>query len=372
MTTPPPRPAPPGPEDPSPGSAADAGALLRVRLAGLAVLAVLAVAGLLWAKWLPYGGKVEGLATSRHWSGSAIFGASGAPGSPPSLAGAVEFTRAYAAAVWKAAVVAVVLAAALEALVPRSWLLRPLSRPGALRQGVTGGLLAMPSMMCTCCTAPVTIGLRRRGAPVAASVAYWLGNPVLNPAVLVFLALCLPGELLALRVLVGVPLVLGAAVLASRLAAGRPADPSGLVPVTDEPTGGRQIAARFGRSLARYLVVVVPEYLVVVLLTGAVSAWLSDWTGLGSLAGPLAILVVSVVGALLVIPTGGEIPVVAGLAGAGLATGSAAALLITLPALSLPSVVMVARSLTWRVTLAVTGLVVLAGVAAGLVARVVG
>jgi hypothetical protein len=31
--------------------------------------------------------------------------------------------------------------------------------------------------MCTCCTAPLTVTLRRRGVPPASALAYWLGKP---------------------------------------------------------------------------------------------------------------------------------------------------------------------------------------------------
>jgi uncharacterized membrane protein YraQ (UPF0718 family) len=55
-------------------------------------------------------------------------------------------------------------------------------------------------------------------------------------------------------------------------------------------------------------------------------------------------------GTLVVIPTAGEIPILAGLAAAGASTGVIGALLIVLPAICLPSMVMVARALGWRVT----------------------
>jgi hypothetical protein len=45
-----------------------------------------------------------------------------------------------------------------------------------------GGLLSVPCMMCTCCTAPLARTLRRNGAPTSSVLAYWLGNPTLNPA----------------------------------------------------------------------------------------------------------------------------------------------------------------------------------------------
>ncbi len=71
------------------------------------------------------------------------------------------------------------------------------------------------------------------------------------------------------------------------------------------------------------------------------------------------VLVLGLAGLLLPVPTGGEVAVVAAVLAAGLPAYAAAALLVTLPVLSLPSVLMVRRAFPGRV---VTGAV---GVSAG-------
>ncbi|OMH31649.1 permease [Tersicoccus sp. Bi-70] len=332
-------------------------------LIGALGLLLIAVIGLLWAKWLPYTGRVHTLAGTHTWSGGPILTTAGPAGSTPSLSGALAFTGAYIAAVWPAAVVGITVGAALESLVPRHWLVRVLSRRSRWGQGVAGGLLSLPTMMCTCCTAPVASSLRRRGVPLGASIAYWLGNPLLNPAVLVFLALTLPWPVVAVRAVVGAVVIVAAAMLAGRWARDTASAP--VVLEGSAPTSVAQLVRRFAVTLARYVAIIVPEYLVLVFLTGLLSGWLSDWAGLGAAAGPVSLLVVGVVGAVLVIPTGGEIPVIVGLVAAGASMGVAGVLLITLPALSLPSVIMVARSFGWRALLPTAAVVVVGGVAAG-------
>jgi uncharacterized membrane protein YraQ (UPF0718 family) len=86
--------------------------------------------------------------------------------------------------------------------------------------------------------------------------------------------------------------------------------------------------------------------------------------------GLLAIVLFAIAGMLFVIPTAAEIPIIQGLLLAGLPIAPAAALLITLPAVSLPSLVMVARAFSMRATLAFAGLVVLVGVLTALAAPV--
>lgn len=127
---------------------------------------------------------------------------------------------------------------------------------GIARESLRATALGLPTMMCTCCTAPVVVGRRRAGT---SATAFWLANPVLNPAVLVF----------------------------------------------------------------------------------------------------------ALLGVLLVIPTGGEIPVLLALAAAGAGPWTLGVALICLSAVSLPSLVMVGRSLTWRVAGAIACLVVAAGILAG-------
>src|SRR5206468_549561 len=98
------------------------------------------------------------------------------------------------------------------------------------------------------------------------------------------------------------------------------------------------------KSLWRLSKGVIPEYVVLVCLLGAVRAWLFPavtprvngvpWT-----------LALAFTGTLFVIPTAGEIPIVQTLMSFGLGVGPAAALLTALPALSLPSLLMLYRTM---------------------------
>jgi uncharacterized membrane protein YraQ (UPF0718 family) len=203
-------------------------------------------------------------------------------------------------------------------------------------------------------------------------VAYWLGNPLLNPAVLVFLFLVAPWEWGVTRLLVGVALAIGASAVVGRLGDRRSGRaPDALLPdEEDAPPTLRQLPGRFLRSLLRLGLVLVPEYAVVVLLVGAFSGWLSQFASLSDHVGVLAVVVAAVIGTLLVVPTGGEIPVLLGLSALGAGSGMLGVLLVTLPALSLPSMVMVARSLSVRVTALLAGAVAGGGLLAGLLLTV--
>lgn len=335
----------------------------RAALLGLALTVVLAAVLLLWAKWWPYAHKLRAIAASGAYPGSSILDSAGHAGGAPSLPDAWSFLRAYGTAVWQALVAALLVAAAVEALLPAADLARWLGGRGRLGT-VVAGLVAMPSMMCTCCTAPVAVALRRRGVPAAGALAYWLGNPLLNPAVIAFLAIVAPWPWVATRLAVGALLVFAGTAWVARLAAPREPAAAPAAPAADPPFSLAGAPARFVRALVRLAVTLVPEYLVVVLALGALRGWLFPLHGAEHWA-VAATLVAAVAGTLVVIPTAGEIPIAQGLAAAGAGAGVIGALLVTLPALSLPSMAMVGRAMTWRVTLAMAGVVCAAGVLAG-------
>ena len=338
----------------------------RTTAIGFAILVVVAAIGLSWAKWLPYAQRAGAVAASGSWKGSSLL-TTGTGESP--FARAWDFTLAYGGAVWKALLVALVVATVLDVLVPKQWLVRALGRRTPLGGSAAGGLAALPGMMCTCCAAPLAVTMRKAGVPLPAALAFWLGSPVLNPAVLVFLALLAPPSWVAVRIGVGILLVLGFSTLVGVVVTRRgeragqdlPAAQDA-VAAADEPVVWGQVPRRLLARFVRLAVVLVPEYLLVVFLVGLIGAPLGNLLGHG---GALAVLLAALVGVVLVLPTAGEIPILLGLAAAGASFGVLGALLIVLPAISLPSAVMVGRALGWKATAATAGATVVAGLVAG-------
>jgi uncharacterized membrane protein YraQ (UPF0718 family) len=336
--------------------AAPEGPSRRAMLLGTLGFAAIAVAALAWAKWVPYSEKVPAVLDRRTLGDSILNGGAASPPAP-SWDAALDYAVIYGLAIWPAMVAGLLLAAAVDAFLPRRRLLRLFQRHrGNSVSTVAGGALSATSMMCTCCAAPVASSIRQRGVPLSSALAFWLGNPVLNPVVLVFMAVVLPWQFVTVRVVTGVVLVFGVTLLVARLAGARPtvADPE--VQPEDEgpadPVSLREAFGRFFKTLGRLSLILLPEYLVIVLLLGGLRGWLfpsgaAEW-------GLLAVLLFAVVGTLFVIPTAGEIPIIQGLAIAGVALGPVGALILTLPALSLPSMLMVRRAFPGRV-IAATG-----------------
>lgn len=345
----------------------------RAAIAGTLAFAVVFVAGETYAKWWPYAHKVAAAVDAQAVKGTSILSKAGAATAGPSWHGAWSFLTAYGLDIWIALVAGILIGAGVEVLLPRRVVARTFSTTSAWRASLAGGVLALPCLMCTCCGSPVTVGLRRADAPVAGALSYWLGNPLLNPVVLVLLAIALPWEFVVVRILVGALIVFAAAPIVSRLAARRRggavatdgAVPARLQPATDDSSPAPSLA-RYLRAVARLAAYLLPEYFLVVLFLGAFRGWLLPVGHEAATWGFAAVVVAAVGGTILVIPTAAEIPIILGLLALGLPRDVTGTLLIALPALSLASMAMVGRWLSWRVTLAAAGVVAALSIVAGL------
>ena len=184
---------------------------------GWLIFILLAIAGLIYVKWFPYYHRAFA-AEATHSIGRSILTAGKARPPAPSVTAALDYTGAYGKAIWQAMVLGLLLGSAVQALVPARSVARVLGRRG-FGSVAAGGLLGVPTMMCTCCAAPVVVGLRARSASAGSAIAFWLGNSVLNPATLVFMGIVLGWQWSTLRLVLGVLMVFGLGWAVSRLAA---------------------------------------------------------------------------------------------------------------------------------------------------------
>jgi uncharacterized protein len=341
--------------------------------AAVVVFFVTLVVGLYLVKWHPYYLR-SFVAASQHSIGSSILtgGASAVPA--PSWDAAWGYAIAYGKAIWQAMVLGLLIGSGVQAaVVPQRWIARLFGRQGFY--GVAaGGLAAVPGMMCTCCSAPVVVALRRAKSSVGSAVAFWLANPLLNLATLVFTGLVLGWQWVGLRLAFALLVVFGVAYLAERVVGGTKAAPDDIgfaePPGVPEPTDG--FFLRWGSELWRLSIRLVPEYVIIVLALGAARAWLFPAMPAGVGNDVLWIACMAIAGMAFVIPTAGEVPIVQSLMALGVGAGPAAALLVTLPAVSVPAAVMVSRVLPQRVVWFVATCVAVSGLACGLVATLLG
>lgn len=341
-----------------------------------ATFALVAIIGFAYVKWIPYYAKAF-VAYSQHSIGdSIIFGkASAAP--PASLSAALDYAMAYGKSIWKAMLLGLILGSGIKLLLPSHWVSAMLGRLG-FRSVMLGGLFALPCMMCTCCAAPVAAGMRQSRASVGSVVSWWLANPLLNPATLVFMGFVLGWGWVLFRLVFGVAMVLGIAYLAERYTESNNVDANKEGLSQADATFNQQlmlepevstegVMLRWVREFMSLTIKLLPEYLVLVLLLGATRAWLFPVFGADDSI--IWIFALALAGMLFVIPTAGEVPIVQAMFALGMGAGPAAALIMTLPAVSLPSLVMLGKVFSLRIRLLIAVGVVLSGIIAGFAAK---
>lgn len=340
----------------------------RLVIVAVVVFALVAVAGLSYVKWWPYYDKAVHAIDTGSIGSSILTG--GEPNAPdPSWTAAWDYAVTYYKAVWKAAVLGILLGSLVQVLLPSGWLLRALGRNNAKSTAI-GGLAAMPGMMCSCCAAPIAVGMRKKNVSAGASLAFWLGNPMINVATLIFMTAVLSWKFTLLRLVFGLIVTFGVSYVAGRMA-GNVEVPQDTLEKTIRTEASVPLWKRWLASVWSMAIHLVPAYFVTVLLLGAARAWLFPTFGDGALDGVLLLIVFSIAGALFVIPTAAEIPIIQAFLAIGVATAPAASLLVVLPALSLPSLLMIRRSFPGRVVAFVFGSVVLLGILCGIVGSLV-
>ncbi len=333
----------------------------RSYYAGFIILGLVAVIGFAYVKWAPYYAKAF-YAQSHHAIGDSILSGKSASAPPASWRTAFDYAMQYGKAIWQALVLGLVLGSGIKVLLPRAWMGGMLGRLG-MKNVALGGLFALPCMMCTCCAAPVAVGMRQSRASAGSVVAWWISNPILNPATLVFMGFVLGWGWTIFRIVFGIAMVLGVAYLAERYA--RPHDHAQLehaLSAGTEPPEGN-LPLRWLREFVALAVRLLPEYVLIVLLLGAARAWL--FPQLDAHNDIFWIIAMALAGTLFVIPTAGEVPIVQAALALGMGAGPAGALIMTLPAVSLPSLAMLGRAFSLRTRIVIAAGVALTGVVAG-------
>ena len=112
---------------------------------GIAAFTLIAVGGLYYAKWEPYFYKAFA-AAANHSIGPSIVTGAAAVSPEASWQAAWGYALAYGTAIWRAMVVGLLVAAGIQTLLPRRWLVRVLGRM-TFGSVAIAGAASVPAMM---------------------------------------------------------------------------------------------------------------------------------------------------------------------------------------------------------------------------------
>jgi uncharacterized protein len=216
------------------------------------------------------------------------------------------------------------------------------------------------------------VGLRKQQISIGSALAFLLGNPVLNPATLIFMGFVLGWQFTAIRAIAGIVLIAIAVVLASRMAPNAPALTTNtdfeLAPIEQPGRNVPSLVLAWLKELWNEIVAIIPGYVLIVFILGATRAWLFPAAVASATHGITGLTLLSLAGTAFVIPTAGEIPIVQTLMANGLSISGALALLITLPAISLPTLYIVRSAFPAKVLAATFGVICVGGIVTGAIA----
>lgn len=266
-------------------------------------------------------------------------------------------------------VMGLVLAGLMKAWIPNALLERQLGKPG-IGSVIKAALFGAPMPLCSCGVLPVAMGLRRAGASKGATVSFLISTPETGVD-----SIALSYGLLGPVMTIARPIVAIVNAIAAGLLTGwNDGKPATQTEAATTSCCSKRSAAptktswreglhyTFGRLLEDML----PWLLVGMLFAAAVqtfvpAAWLAEWG-----RGPLAMVVMVLVGIPMYICASASTPIAAGLLMAGVSPGAVLVFMLAGPASNIAAVGMVHKELGRRALVAYLGTVSTISIAAGL------
>ncbi|HYM25463.1 MAG TPA: permease [Vicinamibacterales bacterium] len=274
----------------------------------------------------------------------------------------------YLLNVWHATMIGILISG-LTLTVLAGWLGAFLVRDG-FTGSLAGAAFALPQPFCSCCSSVMAPSFVRRGASTNFILSFVIGAPMLNITTIILAVALLPASFAALRIAAGVVIaVVVTYAIAAMFPRTLPATPqrwfTGLDP--ERVLGSRpvetpsQLVAAWLRASGRIALVLVPT-----LWIWSVGAALVFQAMPAAFGNNLpSVVIAAIAGTFFMISTWSEIPMALTLIQSGF-TGPAAALLVVLPAISLPCMVLLGGSLQrFRLVAALSAAVMVIGIAAG-------
>lgn len=271
----------------------------------------------------------------------------------------------YLNTTWETTLAALLIAGTLQTFL-HAPLLRLLKTQTGWRAYFAGVAFGIPNLLCTCCAAPLFAGLYKKGTPLGTALATFITAPSLNLFVLILALVLLPFPLAVARIVLGLAAALLVPYMAARLSRAGP--PPTAAPEDEIERAEWQVLAQsWVRNTWELARLAIPLLILGYFVIGIFQILVPLKT-VAPLFGdsPVSLLVVALTGTLIMVPTFSEIALVSTLVPLGMGMAPAVALLITAPAVSLPSLLVIGRTTnSWRIPLVLGGLVFLLGVVGG-------
>lgn len=285
---------------------------------------------------------------------------------------------------------AFMIGGAISSLVLPKGLIRRLLNSKGTQGSTYGGLLGAPLMMCSACSVPVALGWKQRGANIETTLGVVMGAALLNIMGLATIFVLFPGPAAWGRIVASVllvvlftPLIVKLAVhfkkgqqpLTSQYLSDQTSktDDQSCTILNNENINESWLQAGISALKNWWNSSIEIAYRLFLPMTGAIflAALIRLMLPPGSIetylgSGFFAIVVLSLFGTFIAIPTLFEIPLVLGFLFVGMGLGPASALLVTAPSVSIVSYFMLKKDVGHTAPLLLMVATFLMGIATGL------
>jgi len=275
----------------------------------------------------------------------------------------------YLQKAWFCLGMAFLIAGAVETFIPKELIIKHLGKrsfKAYLIAAFGGPLLSV----CSCSIIPLFAAIKKRGAGLGPAITFLLATPAINPA-----ALILTFSLLNWKFVVGrIVLALSAAIITGLIlekiwGQEENAQLSSLnIEYQNISLDLKKDLIEWLKNIWDFVKKIFPLVLLGIFIIGIVKIFLTTEI-IGKYLGPglWQTALASVLGVVMYTPTLVEIPFIRELLSLGMGTGPALAFLLTGPALSLPSMLGVSKTIGWKKVLNYAVLMWILGIIGGLI-----
>jgi uncharacterized membrane protein YraQ (UPF0718 family) len=298
----------------------------------------------------------------------------------------VAQATSYVLTVWHATMLGILISGLALSILPMY--LKPLCTRSGFAGSLLGAAFALPQPFCSCCSAVMAPSFVRRGASTTFLLSFVVGAPMLNVTTAILALALLPTPFAIARIVAGVFVTIVATYLVARIADPQDRTHRAVAPALPDAGWLPRVAGAYLRLLGldriasdRDETLETPSQLIgtwlrasgrmALLLVPTLWVWSVVAAGIFQVL-PLSfgnnfssVVVASIGGTFFMISTWSEIPMALQLIQSGM-TGPAAALLVVLPAISLPCMMLLGGALRRFQLIALLSVaVIIVGIVAG-------
>ncbi len=229
-------------------------------------------------------------------------------------------------------------------------------------------LLGAITPFCSCSSIPIFIGLVAAGVPLAVTLAFLVSSPLISETGIILMGSTFGWPIAAGWALSGAVVSVVVGLVLSRFKLDAWIEPfvfttrtAQLATASTRPTMRDRVDASWAET--REMIVKILPYLVIgVLIGAAIHGWVPDeyFAKVAGPENPYSLLIATFAGAPLYANPAAVVPLASALYAKGVALGTTMAFMMSLVALSVPSLIMLRRVMKWPLLALFTGIVLVA------------